>query len=146
MEQINSKQLREIIRVLERKLGALDDYQKTCCEVVTMAQCHAVVEIGRKESIALNELAQLLNLDNSTMSRTVNNLVNKDLVKRIIDEEDRRYVTISLTEQGKKIHRSIEEDMGLYYEKIYQSIPENKREQIYESLLILMEALNNNER
>ena len=58
----NAKQLREMIRLLERKLGALDDFQVSCCDI-TMAQCHALVEIGRAGSISLNELAELLNLE-----------------------------------------------------------------------------------
>lgn len=145
MSDINSKQLRERIRFLERKLGALNEYQKTCCKV-TMAQCHAVVEIGRKEFIALNELAELLKLDSSTMSRTVNNLVDKDLVKRVTDKKDRRYITISLTDQGQKVYEAIEKDMDSYYEKVFQYIPENKREQLIESIQTLIEALEINER
>lgn len=145
MTDINSKQLREILRLLERELGALDEQQKTCCEV-TMAQCHTIVEIGRKQSITLNELAELLNLDNSTMSRTVNNLVNKDLVKRVVNLKDRRYVTISLTEDGQKVFRGIEEDMDGYYEKVLQSIPEDKRPSLIDSLQVLVEALNKNKR
>ncbi|PKM95153.1 MAG: MarR family transcriptional regulator [Firmicutes bacterium HGW-Firmicutes-1] len=145
MSEVNSKQLREMMRFLERRLGGLDEYQKTCCEV-TMAQCHAVVEIGRKESIALIELAELLKLDNSTMSRTVNNLVNKDLVKRVTNQKDRRYVTISLTEKGQNVYESIEKDMDSYYEKVFKDIPENKRIQLIESLQNLIEALDINKR
>jgi hypothetical protein len=43
--EVGSKQLREMIRYLERKLGTVDEYQKTCCDI-TMSQWHAVVEIG----------------------------------------------------------------------------------------------------
>jgi DNA-binding MarR family transcriptional regulator len=145
MNEANSKQFREMIRFLERKLGGLDEYQKTCCEV-TMAQCHAVVEIGRKQLITLIELAEILKLDNSTMSRTVNNLVNKDLVMRETNREDRRYITISLTQKGQKVFKSIEEDMDAYYEKLFKDIPENKRVQLIESLQNLIDALDNNKR
>jgi hypothetical protein len=44
--QSNSKALREVIRLLERKLGLLDELEASCCGV-TFSQCHAVVEIGR---------------------------------------------------------------------------------------------------
>jgi DNA-binding MarR family transcriptional regulator len=70
-----------------------------------MAQCHAVVEIGRAGGISLAELAGLLNLDSSTMSRTVNNLVNSGYVIRELDPKDRRYVTIELTENGRTVSR-----------------------------------------
>ena len=140
----DSKQLREMIRILERKLGLLKESGFSCCGV-TMSQCHALVEIGRAESISLNELAELLNLENSTMSRTVNNLVTSELAKRDIDPKDRRYVTISLTEKGNNLYEGIEEGMNLYFKKIYDAIPENKKQQVLESMGILLEAIDKNE-
>lgn len=143
-EANNAKQLRELIRILERRLGALEDEQITCCGV-TMAQCHALVEVGRANNISLNELAELLTLENSTMSRTVNNLVNSDLVNRQIDHQDRRYITISLTESGQKLFNDIEESRNDYYEKILAIIPEHKREQVLESMQLLLEAIGENQ-
>lgn len=137
-----SKDLRELIRILERKLGIVEKSEVSCCGV-TFAQCHAVVEIGRATTISLNELAEMLNLDNSTMSRTVNNLVNDKLVERELDPKDRRCVTIKLTEDGKKIFENIEESMGIYFQKITQSIPKDKVNQVIESLELLLAAIKN---
>lgn len=136
----NSKQLREMIRILERKLGILEESRFSCCGI-TISQCHALVEIGRAKNIALNELAELLNLENSTMSRTVNNLVTGELAKRDIDPQDRRYVTISLTDKGYKLFESIEEEMNQYFTKIFERIPEDKRQQVMESLEIFLNAM-----
>jgi DNA-binding MarR family transcriptional regulator len=137
-------QLREMIRILERRVGVLQDNEFSCCGI-TMAQCHALVEIGRAKSIALNELAELLNLENSTMSRTVNNLVVGELAKRDIDPQDRRYVSISLTENGQKLFEGIEEDMNQYFSKVFALIPENKKEQVLESMQLLLDALEKHE-
>lgn len=133
------KRLRESIRILERKLGLLNDGEMCCCNV-TMAQCHAIVEIGRAGSISLAELAGLLNLDNSTMSRTVNNLVNSGYVTRELDPKDRRYVTIELTESGKAIFNEIEDGMDRKFAVILERIPDAKRAQILESLELLADA------
>lgn len=140
----NPKQLREMIRILERKLGILKESEFSCCSV-TISQCHALVEIGRAQNISLNELAELLNLENSTMSRTVNNLVTNGLAKRDIDPQDRRYVTISLTDNGHKLYEDIEERMNQYFTGIYKRIPEDKKQQVLESMQILLEAINDNE-
>jgi DNA-binding MarR family transcriptional regulator len=137
-------QLREYIRQMEHKLGILEESEVSCCGI-TLAQCHALVEIGRAKSISLIELSELLNLDNSTMSRTVNNLVNNGLAERELDPKDRRYVTIKLTESGIKLFEGIEESMNLYYLKVFQSIPSEKQEQVLESLQILLEAITKNE-
>lgn len=133
-------QLREKIRLLERKLGVLEDVQMSCCGI-TMAQCHALVEIGRAKRLSLNELADKLNLDNSSMSRTVNNLVNKGFVQRDIDPQDRRYVTITQTEVGRNAYESIETGMEDYFLKIYELIPAERREQVLESLDLLLNAI-----
>jgi DNA-binding MarR family transcriptional regulator len=140
----DSQKLRETIRLLERKLGILDDLQSSCCGI-TFAQCHAMVEIGRAETLSLNDLADILGLDKSTMSRTINNLVNDGLVCRDLDTEDRRFVRIGLTESGQKIYEEIEETMRLYFDKVYGALPADKREQVIESLVLLLNALGENE-
>ncbi len=139
----NADILREIVRLLERKLGVLNDLESSCCGV-TFTQCHAIVEIGRAQSISLNDLAELLELDKSTLSRTINNLVQSGLVSREIDSKDRRYITIQLTAKGLQSFKEIEEGMGAYFDQIYQSIPEAKRVQVIESLQLLVQAIPEN--
>ena len=141
INELEYRNFRELIRTLERKLGILEDNEFACCGV-TLAQCHALVEIGRAGTISLNELAELVNLENSTMSRTVNNLVNKDLVERNLDSKDRRYVTIALTAEGHTIFESIETQMDNYFKDIFSHIPEEKGAQVLESLALIVEATN----
>lgn len=143
MENQGSSCLRELIRILERNLGVLEKSDAACCGV-TIVQCHAIVEIGRAKEISLIELAELLSVDKSTMSRTVNNLVEAKLVIRELHTEDRRYVTIKLTEEGTEVFENIEGNMGQYYLKIFESIPEGKRNQVLESLKLLTEAIKKN--
>ncbi|TYP53756.1 MarR family winged helix-turn-helix transcriptional regulator [Thermosediminibacter litoriperuensis] len=143
MENKGSHYLRELIRMLVRNLGVLEKSEASCCGT-TLSQCHAIVEIGRAGEISLNELAELLNLDNSTISRSVNNLVNQGLVSRETDPEDRRYVRIRLTEEGYGVYRAVESSMEDYFERIFTSIPEEKRGQVLESLQILIEAVRKN--
>jgi DNA-binding MarR family transcriptional regulator len=136
------KQLRESIRLLERRMGVLNDSEMSCCSI-TMAQCHAIVEIGRAGKISLIDLANLLNLDNSTMSRTVNNLVTREYVRRELDPADRRYVNITLTEKGIDQFTIIESNMDDHFSALYSCIPEDKRLQVLESLELLVEAFKN---
>lgn len=138
-----SNNLRKLIRVLVRNLGILEKSDASCCGV-TIAQCHAIVEIGRAKKIALIDLADLLGLDKSTMSRTINNLVEAGLVIRDLDSENRRYVAIQLTDSGMEAFKSTEETMGQYYKSIFSSIPEDKRGQVLESLQLLTDAVKDN--
>ena len=140
MDESRSVMLRELVRQMERKLGVLEDGEMSCCGI-SMAQCHALVEIGRAGSISLVDLSKLLDLDNSTMSRTVNNLVNSGMAERELDPNDRRYVTIKLTNDGKKSFEEIETNMNSYFERIFNIIPEDKKDQVLESIQILLAAI-----
>ncbi|PJI10478.1 MULTISPECIES: MarR family winged helix-turn-helix transcriptional regulator [Clostridium] len=143
MENKKSDCLRELIRILVRDLGLLEKSDSSC-QGVTISQCHAIVEIGRAKEISLNELAGILELDKSTMSRTINKLVGDSLVLRETHPEDRRYIVIKLTEKGMKVFKTIEENMSTYYKNIFIAIPENKREQILDSLKVLIDVIHEN--
>lgn len=143
MEQKESNYLRELIRILVRDLGILEKEDANCCGI-TISQCHAIVEVGRAEEISLNELAELLKLDKSTMSRTINNLVEQGMVARELHPKDRRYITIKLTDEGVKSFENIEEGMEKFYKNVFTAIPETKREQVLDSLKLLIEAVDQN--
>jgi len=143
MGKNESHYLRELIRVLVRNLGILEKSDASCCGT-SIAQCHAVVEIGRAKEISLNELSNLLAVDKSTMSRTINNLTEANLAIREMQLDDRRYIKIKLTDSGEEIFKNIEDSMEKYYKSIFSSIPEEKREQVLESLKLLTEAVKNN--
>ncbi|MDF2934607.1 MAG: transcriptional regulator, partial [Chryseobacterium sp.] len=110
MIEQGSGTLRELVRILVRSLGMLEKSDASCCGV-TITQCHAIVEIGRKGKISLIDLADLLDVDKSTMSRTVNNLVETGLALRDMDTDNRRYIVIQLTEDGQNVFQSIEKSM-----------------------------------
>jgi DNA-binding MarR family transcriptional regulator len=134
------QQLREMVRKLERFMGNLDESENSCCGIST-CQCHALVEIGRTGGISLEGLSKRLELDNSTISRTVNALVTCAFAKRKIDTKDRRYITIKLTEKGKKVYQDIETNMDQYFEKVYGKIPEEKRKEVLESFDLVLKAI-----
>ena len=144
MNEVNSKNFRELIRILERKLGLLNK-QDCCCLEVTLAQCHALVEIGRAENISLKDLAILLGLDISTMSRTVESLVKKEFVFRSPSEIDRRSVDIKLTEKGLKLFNDIESKMDSKFKNIFNQISLENQLIVFNGLNVIIEALTKNE-
>jgi len=135
-----SGSLRELVRILVRRLGILEKSDASCCGV-SLSQCHAIVEIGRKGKINLNDLAEMLGVDKSTMSRTINNLVESGLAARDLDDGDRRYVVIQLTEDGQRFFENTETGMERYFTEIFERIPEDRRGQVLESLELLTAAV-----
>lgn len=132
--------LREQLRKMIRYLGVLEksDSQENG---ITIAQCHALVEIGRAGKISLNPLADLLMVEKSSMSRMIQNLVKAKLVERGLDLDDKRSVVIQLSPKGQELFGQIETEMGRYYQAIYHDIPIGKRSQVVESLEILTGAI-----
>lgn len=136
----NEVVLRELLRLLVRDLGLLQKEDAACCGI-SVTQCHALVEVGRRGQMNLVELSDCLDLDKSTMSRTISSLTESGYVNRTTDNDNRRYVQISLQPEGQAVFKSIEETMNRYYQCIFEAIPEEKRPQVVESLELLLNAV-----
>ena len=137
---MQKKVLRENIRLLVRKLEILNKSEASCCGI-TLSQCHTLVEVGRAQRLSLNELSEVLGLDKSTMSRTIENMVSSGLVERETDTKDRRYVQIKLTDKGVLAYEEMENNMESFFENVIESIPEEKRDQVVESMQYLLKAI-----
>ena len=57
----------------------------------------------KPEGIALKELAEAMKLAPATVSELVDDLVNKDLLVRVQNPNDRRAIQISLSKYGRKL-------------------------------------------
>ncbi len=136
----HSKELREQTRKIEGNLRKLNS-SGMCSEKITLTQCHALVEIGRMETTSLKDLAEKLDLDTSTVSKTVENLVRRNLISREQLPGNRRMVSIRLTNEGIEMFRRIEEDMTLRFEKICARITDDEMEWVLKALNIYNRAL-----
>lgn len=133
------QQFREYTRQLECHLGYMNQADCCCCGV-SQTQCFLIVEIGRKPRISVKELAEILCMDKSAVSRSVEELVQKGFVERNPSKEDRRYVELSLLQKGQERFEKIEHDMYFKFKEVWERIPEEKREQVLESLRLYNEA------
>ncbi|MFC2157984.1 MarR family winged helix-turn-helix transcriptional regulator [Acidobacteriota bacterium] len=139
MEVSEIRQFRKSLRKFERLDKLLND---RCCQDITVAQCHVLLEIEGKENVTTVQLVKELKLDKSTLSRTVDELVQKGLVERLPHPSDRRFTPLQLTESG--IQKSVElhrENDG-YYTRIFQRIPKEKQKEILDGFQILVDAVN----
>jgi DNA-binding MarR family transcriptional regulator len=134
------KLFRQKVREMQRVLGWSQKNDVQCCGV-TMAQCHALLEIGQKGEISIVDLAGILGVDTSTLSRTIDHMVKNRLVGRLLNPEDRRYVSLSLTKEGKTAFDTIEATFDTYFARVFEFIPEEKHSQVMESLMLLTTAL-----
>jgi DNA-binding MarR family transcriptional regulator len=84
---------REGNRVLATELAPLD---------LTPAQAEVLRRLADAEPLSLAALGGLLVCETGSPSRLVNTMVEKDLVTRVDNPEDRRQVTLRLTEAGRR--------------------------------------------
>jgi len=137
---IQAATLRELLRTLIRKLGILERSEALCCDM-TLSQCTAMIEIGRAGFLSVNQLAERLDLDKSTVSRSSDRLVVEGLLLREEDPADRRYVVLKLSDKGNQSYSNLEQRMASYFENVIAEIDPHEREQVLKSLQLLSSAL-----
>jgi len=98
--------LTELVRVYQFR-----DRDRICCHDVSVTQCYAIEALVRRGPSTLNALAAELFLDKSTASRVVGTLERKGYVTREKDEKDARYVVLTVTAPGRRLHDRIREDL-----------------------------------
>ena len=92
------RDLRHATRCILRELNVLED--KQCATDLALRECHALLEIGNAGQLGVNQLAELLVLEKSTVSRLVTGLEDKGMVICESDPRDRRTRRASLTADG----------------------------------------------
>lgn len=134
------RDFRRTLRLLEREFEIALSAETKCCDV-TLPQCHAMIELDESGDISLSDLSQRMELDKSTLSRTVESLVQEGLALRNTDASDRRAVKIGLSEKGKEKVRTINTLCDNYYEEILSGIPLKGRKEVIESVTVLAESM-----
>jgi len=140
MRSSEIQEFRKQLRIIERSVAGQLESQTECCGV-TLAQCHALVEIGEAKTINLAGLASRIGLDTSTLSRTVESMVKDGLATRDIDPANRRAVIISLTIKGKQRLCTINQSCNKYYGQMLRSLSEEKRPLLLEGVQFVAKVL-----
>ncbi len=132
MENNIIKDFREQLRRLERELFIQNN--QSCCNGVTLAQCHTLLEIENKGEESLTELSKSLGLNKSTISRTIEGLVNIGLVDRTIPAENRRMSNIQLTKAGKRVCNTVNTSNDKYFEEIISVLNDEEKNELLSHL------------
>lgn len=122
------RKFRDILRRFEREVFVQSS--ESCCSGVTLAQCHTLLEIESKDKETITELSKTLGLDKSTVSRTVDGLVNIGLIDRSIPAENRRMAELQLTNAGKNVCEKINCRNDDYFEDILSVLSDVEKEEL----------------
>lgn len=94
---------------------------------VTIALANAVLAVPTSGPITMNDLSERTGLAQSTMTRTVDQLVEKGLAERRTSEEDRREVHVQLTAKGSGVRQALESSRAQVIEVVRDQIPVGDR-------------------
>lgn len=131
--------LMEAIRVLVRRFSLAERADVACCGM-TVAQA-ATLEALANGSLRLGELGRRLGIAPSTLSRNLDRLVDRGLVTRNPDPEDRRASCAELTEAGQIAALSVREQEIDFIRTILQKLPGSEAEATVASIEELLVAI-----
>lgn len=128
------RDLRSFSRILAQHV------EVCCCADVTNAQCHALLALEESGSLPNVELAAMLQVDASTLSRTIGQLDRKGLVVRQPHPGDRRAALLELSDRGAKVASDIHASADALYRGILLDIPVAHRRDVLQSFSLLVET------
>ncbi len=138
--QAHVREFRRNLRLLERQIERALSSQTGCCGV-TVAQCHLLLELDQSGPTGVGDCARILDLDASTLSRTVDGLVRAGLASRETDMANRRRQVVALTPAGGDKVDSIHEICDRYYADVLESLPADSRQTVVDGIATLAVAL-----
>jgi len=92
------REIGQLLRQLTRLVGGADDGPP-----MTATQRIALVELGEEGPLRLNDLAQRMGTSTPTASRAVDTLEALGLVTRAPDADDRRALSLTVSERGRAL-------------------------------------------
>ena len=117
MARDESEQLHELFMDLVRVAGLLQPDQELPGLSVSLSQAYAIHELDHGSGLSQQELAEILFLEKSTVSRMIADLENKGLVERERDPDNRRTYRLKLTDAGRDFHVRVADGYGAQYQR-----------------------------
>ncbi len=104
---------------------------------MSMAQFRTLAFVDANQGASLSDAAGHIGLSLPSMSKLVEVLVSRDLLKREMHGEDRRRICLSLTEIGKSELSEAYENTQTYFAEKFSELTEGERLKIAESINLL---------
>ncbi len=131
---------RHQLRRLERRLDSALQSGINCCGV-TLVQCHTILAIRDHGPLSMTELADHMELDKSTVSRTVDGLVKDGLVDRAVKPDNRRAVNLDMTPKGRREADRIHTLCDTSFSRILEKLTKDEAETVLKGITLLANAL-----
>lgn len=103
-------------------------------EKLTASQWRALVVVAERQGTALHEVATALGVHPSTATRTCDRLVTAGLISRNDDPDDRRYLSLTATDGGRRLVDSVYAARRREVAETLERMPAASRRRLAETL------------
>jgi DNA-binding MarR family transcriptional regulator len=101
---------------------------------ITQAVGYLLININEEDGTTVSEVASLLGLKSTSLSRTLNNLEEDGLIYREGHKEDKRSVKVYLTEKGKEKRHLARVVVRKFNDYLNENLEDKEREILVEAL------------
>jgi DNA-binding MarR family transcriptional regulator len=127
--------LKTTMKKVEKHIAeALNEYG------VTMAQSFILFSLLEKDGCTLTEIGARAQIDNSSLTTMVDKLEKEGLVERRLYAQDRRVVTLYLTEKGRELGMKVFTHGASYNRTLTEKLASTEP-QFFDALRLLNEVL-----
>lgn len=128
---------RELLEVVPRIMRRVrTEMRATAKPQLTIAQLRILAKLYRGGS-TITDLSDWQGVSAPAMSKMVGILEGRNLVQRAVQSQDRRHVSVTLTEEGRKTFLSIRKVVRVKIADQIRSVPDSEKEVIFKALEIL---------
>jgi DNA-binding MarR family transcriptional regulator len=110
-------------------------------EDLTPRQFAVLATVSANEGVSQTGLVERTGIDRSTLADIVRRMLKKGLLQRRRTKEDARAYAVKLTEEGRRVLRSVDPLARRVDERILESLPPKQREQFLDDLSAIVEKL-----
>jgi DNA-binding MarR family transcriptional regulator len=123
-----------------RAFGLHQQDRTPCGTPVPTSEAHALGELDRDGTLTQSGLARRLRLEKSTVSRLVNQLVDRGWVRRAGRDGDARLVWLELTPDGSRAAGELAVARAARFAELLRRIPIDQRPVVIDALTRLVDA------
>ncbi|WP_372365393.1 GNAT family N-acetyltransferase [Candidatus Uabimicrobium sp. HlEnr_7] len=133
--------VRQSSRGMIRELGLLAGKHQQL--EMTYSEGHALLEVEKHKMLTIGDLAKILQLDKSTMSRVAYELIQRKCLEYSQNPNDRRQKLVILTEEGQNQVDAINEVANNHVQKALNILTVHEQKTVEQGLSLYAKALAN---
>lgn len=116
----------------KRIFHALKKLSKPVLEALSLTKVDAniLLALSKTKELTKAELAEHLSFEPNSLTRSLDRLIEINLINRVVDKSDRRFIKLSLTKKGHEIAHQYIKAMRNIWIKLFDDIDENEIKQL----------------